>query len=256
MLTVTKPTNGTVTSKPGDIDCGDDCEDDFDDNKKVTLTAEADDSYEFSSWGGACESATDETCVVVMSKDQTVTVAFSKEDGTIPPPATKPMISSFEADPTTIKEGESSTLTWNVTGATSLSVAPGIGTVTGTSTVVSPDDTTEYTLTATNDAGSVTAETTVAVEAESEPPEDPGEGDLKADFEYKASGTKVQFTSNTEGSNGDVLSYSWEFGDGMIGSGPKTTHTYAEAGTYKVFLTARTDDGATSRIGKNVTVTD
>jgi hypothetical protein len=50
-----------------------------------------------------------------------------------------------------------------VAGATSLSLAPGVGAVTGTSRVVNPAVTTEYTLTATNALGSASAKATVTV---------------------------------------------------------------------------------------------
>jgi hypothetical protein len=75
-----------------------------------------------------------------------------------------PVIVSFTASPTTISEGQTSTLSWAVTGATSLSIDQGIGSVRGkTSQVVAPDrETTTYTLTATNAAGaSATAQVTV-----------------------------------------------------------------------------------------------
>ncbi|WPB80765.1 hypothetical protein KYC5002_16715 [Archangium violaceum] len=74
-----------------------------------------------------------------------------------------PAISSFTAAPTTITAGQSATLSWTSTGATSLSIAPGVGTVTGTSVTVTPSSTTTYTLMATNDAGNVTATATVTV---------------------------------------------------------------------------------------------
>jgi hypothetical protein len=79
----------------------------------------------------------------------------------VPPPL--PVIASFVASPTTITSGQSSTLSWNVTGATSLSLNQGIGVVTGTSRSVSPAATTTYTLTATNAGGSTTKMTTVNV---------------------------------------------------------------------------------------------
>lgn len=77
---------------------------------------------------------------------------------------TAPAISSFSASPASIPSGTSSTLAWAVTGnpAPSLSIA-GLGSVTGTSVQVSPAQTTTYTLTATNSAGTVTAQTTVTV---------------------------------------------------------------------------------------------
>ena len=68
---------------------------------------------------------------------------------------------SFTATPTLIFVGDSSTLTWSVTGATTLSIAPGIGSVLDkTSQVVTPTQTTTYTLTLN---GSVSAQVTVTV---------------------------------------------------------------------------------------------
>ncbi|MDQ3459050.1 MAG: Tol biopolymer transporter periplasmic protein [Deinococcota bacterium] len=76
----------------------------------------------------------------------------------------KPVIGSFRAEPTTIAPGQASTLSWQVTGATSLSLAPDVGTVTGSSRAVSPTQTTEYTLTASNAAGDATDTTKVTVD--------------------------------------------------------------------------------------------
>ncbi len=77
-----------------------------------------------------------------------------------------PVITTFSGSPTTITQGSSSTLSWTVTGATSLSINQGVGSVTpvtsGTRSV-SPNITTTYTLTATNSAGSTTATTTIIV---------------------------------------------------------------------------------------------
>jgi len=85
-------------------------------------------------------------------------------NGTPPTPTAIPIINSFSAVPSTITAGESSTLSWSVTGATSVTIDNGIGSValSGT-TVVNPTTTTTYTLTATNSAGSVTASVTVTV---------------------------------------------------------------------------------------------
>jgi uncharacterized repeat protein (TIGR02543 family) len=75
-----------------------------------------------------------------------------------------PIINSFSASPSTIAAGESSTLSWSVTDASSVSIDNGVGSVdlTGTTTV-DPATTTTYTLTATNASGSVTLTTTVTV---------------------------------------------------------------------------------------------
>ncbi|MBS1108833.1 MAG: Bacterial Ig-like domain (group 2), partial [Anaeromyxobacteraceae bacterium] len=53
-----------------------------------------------------------------------------------------PVIESFTAAPASIVTGSSSTLSWTVSGATSLSIDQGVGAVTGTSTSVSPTATT------------------------------------------------------------------------------------------------------------------
>jgi hypothetical protein len=77
-----------------------------------------------------------------------------------------PTITSFSASPATIHRGESSTLSWNVTGATSLSIDNGVGTVTGATGTksVSPTETTTYKLTATNADGTKTMNTTVTIQ--------------------------------------------------------------------------------------------
>lgn len=76
-----------------------------------------------------------------------------------------PQVLSFTADPPELVAGGSSTLRWVVTGATTITIAPGVGDVSGTnSTVVSPATTTTYTLTASGPGGSDTADLTVTVD--------------------------------------------------------------------------------------------
>lgn len=83
-----------------------------------------------------------------------------------------PVISSFGADLPSIAAGESSTLSWNVAGATKVSIDQGIGNVALTGTrAVAPSTTTVYTLTATNSSGvSATATAQVMVSGASSPP--------------------------------------------------------------------------------------
>ena len=81
-----------------------------------------------------------------------------------PPPPPLPVIASFSASPGTITSGQSSTLSWSVSGATELRLDPGNITVTGqTSRSVSPTSTTTYILTATNNAGSLARSVLVTV---------------------------------------------------------------------------------------------
>lgn len=62
-------------------------------------------------------------------------------------------ISSFTASPLTVKPGQACTLSWAVSGATSLSIDQGVGQVSGGSVAVTPPSTTTYTLSATNSQG-------------------------------------------------------------------------------------------------------
>jgi peptidoglycan-associated lipoprotein len=86
-----------------------------------------------------------------------------------PPPA-RPTV-TLQANPTSINKGESSTLSWNSTDATQLSIDPGVGAVTAQgSTKVTPSDSTTYTITATGPGGSATATAAVSVSVPAPPP--------------------------------------------------------------------------------------
>jgi peptidoglycan-associated lipoprotein len=88
-----------------------------------------------------------------------------------PPPAPARPTVTLQASPTSINKGESSTLTWNSTDATQLSIAPEVGAVTAQgSTKVTPSDSTTYTITATGPGGSATATAAVSVNAPPPPP--------------------------------------------------------------------------------------
>ena len=78
-----------------------------------------------------------------------------------------PSITSFTASPNTIQEGQSSTLSWSVTGAQPInfSIDQGVGSVAGANKSVSPITTKTYTLTASNSVGSVQKTVTVNVTA-------------------------------------------------------------------------------------------
>jgi formylglycine-generating enzyme len=82
---------------------------------------------------------------------------------TVVPPA-PPVIASFSANPTAVQQGGSSTLSWSVSGATSVTIDNGVGAVSASASAqVTPTSTTTYRLTASNAYGSVNAEATVTV---------------------------------------------------------------------------------------------
>lgn len=80
------------------------------------------------------------------------------------PDRTLPKIESFTATPSGLPSGGGNvTLAWNVTGATSLSIEPSVGSVSGTSLVVNVTSNKTFTLTASNTNGPVTATASVTV---------------------------------------------------------------------------------------------
>jgi peptidoglycan-associated lipoprotein len=107
-----------------------------------------------------------------------------------PPPPSAPTVGSFTAEPSSIERGQSSTLTWTVTDATSTSIDNSIGTVQASgSRRVFPGASTTYTLTATGPGGTKTATATVNVSEPAPPP--PPAAAPKTSFEQMLSGSVV-----------------------------------------------------------------
>jgi len=87
-----------------------------------------------------------------------------------PPPAAAPTV-TLSANPSSINAGDSSTLSWTSTNATSVTIAPEVGTVTAEgNTKVSPSDSATYTITATGPGGTANATARVTVAAPPPPP--------------------------------------------------------------------------------------
>jgi hypothetical protein len=80
------------------------------------------------------------------------------------PTGAVPAIASFTASPTTVSADTNVTLSWNVTGASYFDVTPQVGAVRGNSVIVTPSQTTTYTLNATNEFGRSTSTVTVTVQ--------------------------------------------------------------------------------------------
>jgi peptidoglycan-associated lipoprotein len=91
-----------------------------------------------------------------------------------PPPVVEPPARptvTLQASSNQIQTGESATLTWSSTNATSLSLSPGVGNVTAEgSTRVTPTNSTSYTITATGPGGSADATARVSVTPPPPPP--------------------------------------------------------------------------------------
>jgi hypothetical protein len=150
-------------------------------------------------------------------------------------------INSFGASPPSIASGESSDLSWNVSGATTVNIDQGIGNVAlnGSRTVM-PGATTVYTLTATNAAGiSVTATAQVIVTGASTPSTPPTTGSLSVVNYFTASPTEIY----TGGSSllswnvSNATSVNIDHGVGTVGSSGSTLVLPATSTTYTLTAT-------------------
>jgi len=80
-----------------------------------------------------------------------------------------------------------------------------------------------------------------------------------ATFSYSPSapnpGQQVTFNgSSSSDSDGSIVSYQWNFGDGTGGSGAVVQHAFTSSGTYQVRLTVIDNDGAGNTAMHNITV--
>ncbi|SEA12449.1 PKD domain-containing protein [Microbulbifer marinus] len=78
-----------------------------------------------------------------------------------------------------------------------------------------------------------------------------------ASASHSCSGLDCSFDgSGSADSDGSIVSYAWDFGDGSNGSGATASHSYAASGTYSVTLTVTDDQGAEDQTSFDVTVSD
>ncbi len=68
-------------------------------------------------------------------------------------------------------------------------------------------------------------------------------------------GTALGFSSTSTDPDGDALTLSWDFGNGVRGGGASIAHVYPKAGSFMVKLTAADGKGGVSSFEKAITVT-
>ena len=128
---------------------------------------------------------------------------------TMPPVGTPPVIIVFSNNPSTIDAGGTSTLLWNVTGATSVSIDQGIGQVDVAGTrVVSPARSTVYTISATNLAGTAIRSSAIIIVSAPAPAPPPQTTDSNPVISFTAShlgGTSWQLNWNVSNATQIVI---------------------------------------------------
>ncbi|MGD1839552.1 MAG: PKD domain-containing protein [Thermonemataceae bacterium] len=81
---------------------------------------------------------------------------------------------------------------------------------------------------------------------------------LVSDFTFtNPCGFTVDFNNTSLGSNTNIDSWTWDFGDGSAPVGDESpSHTYTAAGNYEVALTVLANNGCSNTMTRTVTVTD
>lgn len=143
-----------------------------------------------------------------------------------------PVITAFSAGSTTVDAGGTVELDWTVSGASSLAIDNGVGTVTGRSSLrVTPSQTTTYTLTASNAKGSVSAKTTITVKVTLS---------LEQTALVLTPGSTQRFSATVKGSSAGVAWSVLESGGGWI-TADGVYIAPSTAGIYHVQATSQAD---------------
>ncbi len=82
-----------------------------------------------------------------------------------------------------------------------------------------------------------------------------GEMPPVANFTYEIDGATVTFdASSSYDPDGEIVTWLWDFDDGVEGAGEIVEHSYSEGGTFEVTLTVIDDDGYEGQITKSIEV--
>jgi len=175
-----------------------------------------------------------------------------------PNPNPAPTIVGFAANPPKIASGQSTMLSWSISGAiVSVTLDNGIGDVSGiTSKAVSPTQTTTYTLTATNGGGTATAHATVTVTSmDNQPPTPPVLNSASA-----KNSNEVDLTWSASSDNVGVTGYEIFRNSLPVASVSGTSLSWADTSvsantTYNYAVEAFDAVGNHSLLGNSITVT-
>lgn len=125
--------SGTVTSSPAGINCGTACQQTFDPNTEVTLSAVPGDLSKFSAWGGACGSVTENSCTLTLDASKTVSATFDalepSELATLTVQKEGAGSGNVTSNPAGINCGSTCAETYRKGTSVSLSAAPGADSV-------------------------------------------------------------------------------------------------------------------------------
>ena len=157
-----------------------------------------------------------------------------------------PLPVSFDGSSSTDSDGSISSYSWNF----------GDGSTDSGSNVNHTFSAGTYTVTLTvtdNDGLTDVSTTTILVGVELELPT----AEITANTNSGEAPLAVNFSgSNSSDSDGTIVSYAWDFGDGSMDSGVNASHSFTEAGSYTVSLTVTDNDGLTNTATTTIVVNE
>ena len=181
---------------------------------------------------------------------------------TVQAPLGQPLvIGTFSSSPSTINSGGTSILSWNVTGANSVSIDNGIGMVNAAgSMAVSPATSTVYTISATNSAGTVTRSATTTVNSASLPPVGMKPAIIGFSSNLNSDGTSI-LSWNVTGANSVSIDQGIgqvnAAGTRLVSTAAPTVYTLSATNyTGTVYKSVATMVNSTSSIGTPAVITD
>lgn len=77
-----------------------------------------------------------------------------------------------------------------------------------------------------------------------------------SDFSAQTQGLVARLQSTSSDPDGEIVSLSWDFGDGSSATGASVEHSYSQPGDYLVSLTATDNDGFSHTSSQTLTVAD
>jgi hypothetical protein len=234
--------SGTVSSSPAGIACGATCAAGFTSGTVVTLTATPDASSVFAGWSGGGCSGTG-PCVIALSAAATATATFTPVYA-LSVAKTGTGTGGVTSTPAGVACGATCTASFTSGAVVTLTATPTAGSVFAgwSGAGCSGTDPCVLTLGA---ARAVTASFT-ANRAPTAVPGGPYTG---------TAGGPIAFSGSASSDpDKDPLGFSWDFGDGSLGTGVTPTHSYASAGVFTVTLTVTDGRGGASTATTTATV--
>ncbi len=150
-----------------------------------------------------------------------------------------PFVASFDGSASTDSDGEIVSYDWDFGNGI-------VGTGINVSHVFTEIGTYDVTLTVTDNDGLTDSEVVILVVAEAVALEAPV-AEITMDNDSGDAPLTVNFDgSASTDSDGEIVSYDWDFGDGKTGSGVNVENTFDEAGEYNITLTVTDNDGLTN----------